>query len=127
MPAQTPKAVHSKPSRLAPLLTLVDAATDPANLALIASLGVCVAIVGAEVNIRLAAVLTASALMLLATHMRHAVTLATLILCAFAGLVFIHVPKIATPPTPAAATAQTPADRSLPTHSARPGERAHVR
>ena len=127
MPEQTPKAVHSRPSRIAPLLTLLDAATDPANLALITSLGICVAIVAAEVNTRLAAVLTAAALMLLATRMRHAVTLTTLILCAFAALVLMHVPRFATPPAPSPATVRRTVGRSSLRDSSRAARRVHVR
>jgi hypothetical protein len=98
VPDQTPKAVHSKPSRFAPLLTLLDHAADPANLLLAPVQCSCVAVIAAEANVRLAALLTAAALLLPATRTRHAVTIATLLLCAFAAVALTHVPQLTTPP-----------------------------
>lgn len=111
MPDQTPKAVHSNPSRCAPLLTLLDHAADPANLLLIPVLCGCVAVIAAQVNVRLAALLTATAVLLLATRMRRAVTVATLLLCAFAAVALMHVPQLTTPPVSSTAVGvSTPRD-----------------
>lgn len=100
MPDQTPKAVHSKPPRFAALFHRLGGAAEPANLLLIPVLCSCVAIVAAAVNVRLAAVLAAATVLLIATRMRHAVTIATLLLCAFAAMALMHVPQITTPPIP---------------------------
>jgi hypothetical protein len=105
VPDQTPKAVHAKPPWFAPLLNLLDTATDPANLALIPVFCACVAIVAADVNTRLAVVLTAAALTLIATRVRHATTLAVLMLCAFAAVALMHVPQITTPRSPTSTAA----------------------
>lgn len=127
MPDHTTKAAPSNPSRFPPLVTVVVAATDPANLALIASLGACVSIVAAETNDRFAVLLTAAALMLLVTRMRHAVTLATVMLCAFAAAVLMHVPRIETHPPVPRAVVHAPAGQTPMTNPARAGRSARVR
>jgi hypothetical protein len=113
MTEQTPKALYSKSSRLAPLLALLGVVADPENLVLIPVLCICPAIVAAEVNLRLGVVLLTAALLLIATRMRHAVTLAALLVCAFAAATLLHVPQIRTPPIAARAVAGTPASGSV--------------
>jgi hypothetical protein len=131
MTEQTPKALYSTSSRFASLLALLGVVADPGNLVLIPVLCVCPAIVTAETNLRLGVVLLTAALLLIATRMRHAVTLAALLVSAFAAATLLHVPRISTPPVAARAAAATHAPavlgRSRAPHTGRAARRLHVR
>lgn len=96
MPDQAPSAVHPILARFAGQLALRRCIVDPANLLLIPVLCGCLAVVTSEVNIRLAGVLSVAALLMITTRMRHAVSVGTLLLCAFAAATLLYVQNITT-------------------------------